>query len=190
MFENCLARFSVSSKIKNAKIFQSPEKFISYWNEFHQFSGEPKKIILSSGGFDPIHPGHIDYLQSATSKLPINIGFFYSLVVVNGDSFLREKKGKPFMNLQTRMNIVSSIKGVDFVVGLERPGDSTVNHALSVIKPAFFAKGGDRKDASTIPEWETCQKESIQILLNCGSEKVQSSSGFLQGNSDGKNNES
>lgn len=171
----------------NALIFKSPQEFVKYWDQKSGFVADARNIVLFSGGFDPIHPGHIDYIQHKSPGIPERCK---KVVVVNGDSFLKDKKGKPFMDVDTRSKIVSSIRGVDYVVIFENPGDSTVCGALETIKPLYFAKGGDRNCEEEIPEWKTCKNNGIEILLGCGPEKRQSSSGFLSGSPNGVKNES
>ena len=130
-------------------------------------------IVCTSGGFDPIHPGHIScFIDSKDlgDKL---------VVVVNGDSFLKAKKGRPFQDLDTRCRIVSAIRGVDYVVPFEIENDQSVCVALEQIQPHIFAKGGDRKDPSSIPEWEVCQRLGIQVVFGVGEDKQWSSSDFL-----------
>lgn len=131
-------------------------------------------IVATSGGFDPIHPGHISSIQDA-KKLGDTL-----VVIVNGDHFLRAKKGKPFQDLKTRSAIVSSVQGVDFVIPFEIENDSTVCVALEKIRPHIFAKGGDRIDATTIPEWGVCERHGIKIVSGVGADKEWSSSWFLK----------
>lgn len=132
-------------------------------------------IICASGGFDPIHPGHLSYLEEAKE-----IGGTL-VTIVNGDNFLKRKKGKPFMNLETRCYIVSCIKWVDIVVPFETEvADNTVKEALKILKPDFFAKGGDRTNAANIPEWNTCLENNIKVITNVGNDKLWSSSDFLK----------
>ena len=131
------------------------------------------KVVMTSGGYDPIHPGHISCIIES-KKYGDKV-----VVVVNGDNFLTAKKGKPFQNLETRSLIVSGIAGVDYVVPFEIKNDQTVNKALEAIKPDVFTKGGDRVDAESIPEWEVCKKYSIKIVTGVGEEKKWSSSWFL-----------
>ena len=132
------------------------------------------KLVMTSGGFDPIHPGHIScIIESATYGDTL-------VVVVNGDSFLREKKGRPFQNCETRCLIVSGLRGVDYVVPYDAPGDTTVIGALETIKPHVFTKGGDRVDATTIPEWELCSRLGIEVVTGVGLSKEWSSSWFLE----------
>jgi len=131
-------------------------------------------LVLTSGGYDPAHPGHISCL--AESK---KYGHFL-VVVVNGDWFLSHKKGAPFMPLKTRCEIVSAFPWVDYVVAFEIENDSTVNRALEAIKPDVFTKGGDRVDVNTIPEWETCERNGIRIVTGVGDSKIHSSSNILE----------
>jgi cytidyltransferase-like protein len=131
-------------------------------------------LIITSGGFDPIHPGHISCIVDSK-----NYGDKLA-VVVNGDWFLTHKKGAPFQDLKMRCEIVSAIKGVDYVVSFETEGDMTVCEALRVIKPNVFTKGGDRVGASTIPEWDTCVANGIEVVTGVGDSKVNSSSNILE----------
>jgi cytidyltransferase-like protein len=132
------------------------------------------KLVMTSGGFDPIHPGHIScIIESATYGDTL-------VVVVNGDSFLREKKGQPFQDCETRCLIVSGLRAVDFVVPYDAPGDSTVIGALEAIAPHVFTKGGDRVDATTIPEWAVCSRLGIEVVTGVGLSKEWSSSRFLE----------
>lgn len=163
------------------KIFESPEEFQKYVRTEINFQNcyEYEKIIMTSGGFDPIHPGHITYLQDAKRSR------FFHVVVVNGDNFLTNKKGKPFMDLDTRAKIVSAIVGVDAVVKFEIENDQTVIEALKIISPYSFYKGGDRKDKDSLPEWDICEKLGINVVFGVGEEKTQSSSNFINGNPHG-----
>ena len=129
--------------------------------------------VLISGGFDPIHPGHISYIQEA-SKLGNSL-----IVVVNGDSFLKLKKGKAFQTLDVRCEIVANIINVDYVVPYEAGKDMTVCGALEAIKPRIFANGGDRV-SDNIPEHSVCENLGIEMVFGVGQEKVHSSSEILK----------
>lgn len=131
------------------------------------------RIVVTSGGFDPIHPGHISLLQASAQYGKV-------VAVVNGDGFLRAKKGRPFQDLRTRCLIVSAIRGVDYVVPFEIEGDLTVNEALRRLRPDVFTKGGDRVNAETIPEWEICKELGIEVVTGVGADKQWSSSWFLE----------
>lgn len=143
------------------------------FEEFAKLRPKLGKIVVTSGGFDPIHPGHISCIIES-KKYGDTLA-----VIVNGDAFLTAKKGRPFQDLETRSLIVSGIAGVDYVIPFEIEGDSTVSKALEYIKPDVFTKGGDRVDEATIPEWETCQKYKIEVISGVGADKKWSSSWFL-----------
>jgi len=139
------------------------------------------KVACTSGGYDPIHPGHIScLLESNPYSKKLNGDHDFLVVIVNGDNFLKTKKGKPFMDLKTRCQIVSSISFVDVVIPFEIENDMTVCEALKVIKPDYFTKGGDRKDPTSIPEWSICQELGIEVVFNIGEPKFWSSSDFLK----------
>lgn len=131
------------------------------------------RIVATSGGFDPIHPGHISSLQASAEFGDVVVA------IVNGDAFLRAKKGKPFQDLETRCLIVSAVRGVDYVVPFEIDADPTVREALRRLRPDVFTKGGDRADARTIPEWDVCQELGIEVVTGVGADKRWSSSWFL-----------
>jgi cytidyltransferase-like protein len=131
------------------------------------------RLVVTSGGFDPIHPGHISLLQASAQYGQV-------IAVVNGDAFLRAKKGRAFQDLQTRCLIVSAIRRVDYVVPFEIEGDLTVCEALRRLRPNVFTKGGDRVDAESIPEWDVCKELGIEIITGVGAGKQWSSSWFLE----------
>ncbi len=143
-------------------------------SEFAKLRPKLGKIVATSGGYDPIHPGHISNIIESKKYGDTLV------VIVNGDHFLTAKKGRPFQNLETRSLIVSGIAGVDYVVPFEIKGDQTVNKALEVIQPRVFTKGGDRVDEKSLPEWETCHRHRIQIVFGVGEDKKWSSSWFLK----------
>ena len=131
-------------------------------------------IVCTSGGYDPIHPGHASCIIESKKHGDTLV------VIVNGDAFLSEKKGQPFQDLKTRCQIVSCIREVDYVIPFEIAGDSSVCEALRALEPNVFTKGGDRTDFSNIPEWQVCQDHNIQIVAQTGLQKLWSSSDFLR----------
>lgn len=131
-------------------------------------------IVCTSGGYDPVHPGHLTCIIESQDLADVLV------VVVNGDSFLRVKKGKAFQDLETRCRILACVRGVDYVVPYEAPGDMTVSGALEVIRPRYFTKGGDRISPDTIAEWETCRRLGIEVVPLVGLPKNWSSSDFLR----------
>ena len=126
-----------------------------------------KPIVAVSGGFDPIHKGHVQMIIEASKHGDV-------VVIVNSDDWLVRKKGYKFMSFDERSYICSKIKGVKFVTDVD-DSDGTVCEALQRIVPDFFANGGDRYDNNT-PEMELCNQLNIKMLWNVGGDKIQSSS--------------
>jgi cytidyltransferase-like protein len=137
----------------------------------------PKKIVMISGGFDPIHIGHIRYIQAA-KKLGDTL-----VVVINNDNWLRLKKGSEFMNEKERAEIISALKCVDKVVisgHKKNTRDMSVCEEIKKIKPHIFANGGDRF-ANNIPEFKLCNDLGITMKFNVGKGgKIRSSSELLK----------
>ena len=136
-----------------------------------------KKVVMISGGFDPIHIGHVRYMQEA-KKLGD-----YLVVVINNDNWLREKKGKEFMPEVERKEIIEAIYGVDRVVismHSKNTKDMSVCEEIKKVKPHIFANGGDRF-ADNIPEFKLCNELGIQMVFNVGrGGKIRSSSDLLK----------
>ncbi len=131
-----------------------------------------KKLVMVSGGFDPIHVGHLRMFQEA-KKLGDEL-----LVVLNCDAWLERKKGKNFMCSDDRSEIIKGFSCVDKVYVLESER-SDVGEALELFKPAIFANGGDRKNKNDIPEFGVCEKNGIKMVFNVGGGKIRSSSELL-----------
>lgn len=148
-------------------------RIISF-EEFDAIRDQLGRIVCTSGGFDPIHPGHASCLVESKQYGDTLV------VVVNGDGFLKRKKGKPFMDLETRCHLVSCIREVDYVIPFEIENDQTVIEALRRIRPHVFTKGGDRVDFTNIPEWNICQQLGIELVSQVGRPKLWSSSDFLK----------
>jgi len=126
-----------------------------------------KKVVAVSGYFDPIHVGHLDYLEMS-KKLGDKL-----VVIVNNNNQCVLKKGKPFMDEDDRVRIVKSLSIVDEVF-LSIDTDKTVCKSLEAIKPDVFANGGDRA-TSEVPESIICDKYSIEMIDGLG-DKIRSSS--------------
>jgi len=134
-----------------------------------------EKLIVTSGGFDPMHVGHLRCIL-ASVELAVKLGKKHRVaVIVNGDGFLMRKKGYAFMPLAERMEIIAGVAGVDYVVPWD-DGSQTVVGAISVLKPVIFTKGGDRDSATNVPEFEVCEGLGGKVLFGVGGGKIQSSS--------------
>ena len=125
------------------------------------------KVVAISGYFDPIHVGHLEYINMA-KKLGDKL-----VDIVNNNYQCELKKGKFFMDEKDRLTIISNLKNVDEVF-LSIDEDKTVCASLEKIKPDIFANGGDRKNYE-IPESVICKKYDIKIIDGLG-EKIRSSS--------------
>ena len=125
-----------------------------------------KKIAIS-GYFDPIHVGHVEYINNA-KKLGD-----WLIVIVNNNKQCALKKGKHFMDENDRVLIVKNIKAVDEVF-LSIDDDKTVSKSLKTVNPDVFANGGDRKNFE-IPESKVCKENNIEIIDGLG-DKIRSSS--------------
>ena len=141
---------------------------------------EPKKpvVVVVSGGFDPIHIGHVRMFERAKAlgdKL---------IVVLNNDNWLTAKKQHIFMSDVERKEVIEGLRAVDEVVLTKHgvnPKDMSVCIELAEIKPDIFANGGDRKpDGNPVPEVELCNNLGIALVYNIGDGgKIQSSSWLL-----------
>jgi D-beta-D-heptose 7-phosphate kinase/D-beta-D-heptose 1-phosphate adenosyltransferase len=130
-------------------------------------------VVAVSGGFDPVHIGHVRLFQAAR-KLGDKL-----VVILNNDNWLEKKKSRIFMRQDERKGIIEAVKGVDEVVLTghgPNPEDVSVSKELMEIKPDIFANGGDRK-IENIPEVATCEAIGCEMVFNVGrGGKVQSSS--------------
>jgi cytidyltransferase-like protein len=128
-----------------------------------------RRVMCVSGYFDPVHIGHLEYMER-TKKLGD-----YLIVIVNNDHQANLKKGKSFMPEDERVEIIKSIKYVDEVI-LSIDHDRTVCKTLDSIDPPpyAFCNGGDQTN-DKIPEAEICLKKRIILIDGLGN-KIQSSS--------------
>ncbi len=137
-----------------------------------------KKIIVAvSGGFDPLHVGHVRLFRGAKK-------FGDELVIIlNNDNWLKKKKGFVFMPQNQRKEIIESLEWVDKVVLTEHSSsseDMSVNAELERLKPDIFANGGDRVK-NNVPEVAVCKKINCKMIFNIGKGgKIESSSWLLE----------
>ena len=166
-------------------IYHNFENFIE-WKESQNCLNFKPEVYMTSGGFDPMHIGHLRCIQETVAfsrdiekYTPPN--FPIVCILVNDDEFLIKKKGYAFMPLHERMEIVQAIAPSAHIVPWMQIGeDSTVVEAIRKVKPNYFMKGGDRFDASTIPEWYICQELNCSIITGVGGKKIQSSSDLVK----------
>lgn len=136
-------------------------------------------LVVTSGGFDPMHVGHLRCLVES-HELSRRIGVKVKLaVIVNSDGFLLRKKGYAFMPESERMEIISYVCGVDYVVPWD-DGGQTVTGALEILQPMIFTKGGDRDTADNVPEFDLCEKIGAKVMFGIGGKKIQSSSDLVK----------
>jgi|TARA_X000001382_G_scaffold62217_2_gene42861 cytidyltransferase-like protein len=129
-----------------------------------------RKTVMVSGGFDPVHIGHIRMILEASEHGDV-------IVVANSDDWLYRKKGFVFMEFEQRAEILASIKGVIKVSGVN-DSDTTVCEAIRRLKPDIFANGGDRKKHNT-PEQTVCEELGVEMLWGVGGERKANSSSSL-----------
>ena len=134
-----------------------------------------KRVVLVTGGFDPLHSGHIAYFKAA-KKLGDKL-----VVGVNSDEWLTRKKGRPFMPFEERCAIIKELACVDRVIGFN-DSDDTANHAIFQLQSTsgastkiIFANGGDRTK-SNIPEM---QYTNVEFVFGVGGEDKKNSSSWI-----------
>jgi cytidyltransferase-like protein len=138
-----------------------------------------KTVVIVSGGFDPIHAGHIYLLNNAKA-----LGNFL-MVGVNSDQWLARKKGKPFMDIQERKLILANLKSVDGVVEFNDDDGSACDLIKQVIRwrppmteKIIFANGGDRTKEN-IPEMGVDYGFPVEFVFGIGGDNKTNSSSWL-----------
>ena len=133
------------------------------------------KIVVVSGGFDPLHSGHIAYFKSAR-KLGDKL-----VVAVNSDDWLTRKKGRPFMPFHERCNIIQELSCVDQVIGFNDEDDTACNAIFQMLSTkrrsdtVIFANGGDRT-SDNIPEMIY---DEVEFAFGVGGEDKKNSSSWI-----------
>ena len=134
------------------------------------------RIVLITGGFDPLHSGHIAYFKAAKKLGDILI------VGINSDAWLTRKKGAPFMPYMERSAIVRNIIGVDYVIDFN-DDDGSAKHAIQMVRASYpqdtiiFANGGDRTDQN-IPEMDIVDN-NLEFAFGVGGEDKKNSSSWI-----------
>ena len=136
-------------------------------------------IVLVTGGFDPLHSGHISYFKSAKAIAPLSP----LAVGLNSDNWLRRKKGKPFMPIHERIAIVRELRMVDVVIEFDDSNGTSkcaIEQLLEIYDKVIFANGGDRHNEN-VPEYEIF-KDNDNVIFRWavgGLNKLNSSSWIL-----------
>ena len=137
------------------------------------------KVVLVTGGFDPLHSGHIAYFKSARE-----LGD-HLVVGVNSDEWLTRKKGRPFMPFEERTAIIKELACVDEVIGFNDDNDNACNAIGQVLATkgsswsVVFANGGDRHMGTT-PEYDTYNNcKDVAFAFGIGGENKANSSSWI-----------
>ena len=135
-----------------------------------------RELVLVSGGFDPIHSGHICLIQEASKYGEI-------VVLLNSDEWLRKKKGKEFMPFKERAVIMKSLKNVIDVISFDDSDKTCINGLKNAINKypnckIKFANGGDRNNQTT-PEKKFCDENNITTLWGVGGKSKSNSSSWI-----------
>ena len=134
--------------------------------------------VIVSGGFDPIHIGHLNLINEASKLGKV-------IVIVNSDEFLLKKKGFYLIPSNERVEIIKNLKNVASVF-LSIDKDASVSESIKTLAAdksfniKFFANGGDRKNDSDIPEKKICEENDIKLIFDVGGGKTQSSSSLFK----------
>ena len=133
-------------------------------------------IVLVSGGFDPLHSGHVKLIEHASKYGGV-------VVLLNSDEWLKKKKGREFLNFKERKTIMLALKNVIDVLDFD-DSDTTSTQGIKKAIEKYphhnlkFANGGDRNDKST-PETEFCMENKIETLWEIGGNYKKNSSSWI-----------
>lgn len=137
-----------------------------------------KTVVLVTGGFDPLHPGHIEYFKAAKELGDeLHVG-------LNSDEWLARKKGRPFMKFQDRASIIEALSIVDRVIAFDDSDDSACGAIYKTMAThgtikIIFANGGDRTNTTT-PEYKTYGNQpGVEFVFGVGGDNKMNSSSWI-----------
>lgn len=130
-----------------------------------------KTIVVASGYFNPLHIGHVEYLEKSKQLGDLLV------VIVNNDRQTMLKKGKVLISASDRIKVIRALRCVDMVIE-SVDEDRSVCRTLEAIHPDIFTNGGDQTN-ERIPESEVCNRLGIQMVDGLGA-KVESSSDIVR----------
>lgn len=134
-------------------------------------------IVIVTGGFDPLHSGHIEYINNAAKLGRVVVG-------LNSDEWLKRKKGRSFMSFDERFSVISNLKNVMLVMEFD-DSDNSACDVIEKVKQIFsknniiFANGGDRNSVN-IPEMERYQGDNrVSFVFGVGGDDKKNSSSWI-----------
>jgi len=137
-----------------------------------------KTVVIVTGGFDPLHPGHIEYFKAAKQLGDeLHVG-------LNSDEWLTRKKGRPFMKFKDRASIIEELSVVDKVISFDDSDDSACGAIYKTMAThgdikIIFANGGDRTNTTT-PEYKTYgDTPKVEFAFGVGGENKANSSSWI-----------
>jgi D-beta-D-heptose 7-phosphate kinase/D-beta-D-heptose 1-phosphate adenosyltransferase len=130
-----------------------------------------RKTVVVSGGFAPLHSGHVRYINHAAAYGQV-------IVVLNSDQWLQKHKGFVFQTFFERMEVVFSINRVASVVAAE-DDDGTICSNLEKLQPDIYCVGATHEDAASTAEVELCEKLGIKVIFGVGGPRVQSTMALI-----------
>lgn len=139
-----------------------------------------KTYYIVSGGFDPLHEGHIEMIKAAAEASDGVI------LLLNSDEWLTRKKGKNFMNFKTRAAVCSYLKNVIDVIAFD-DSDNSASDGIRKAREKYpeamlvFANGGDRTK-NNIPETDVCRELDVALCFGVGGENKANSSSWILSN--------
>ena len=134
------------------------------------------KVVLVTGGFDPLHSGHIAYINAAKKLGDLLV------IGLNSDEWLTRKKGQPFMPFDERLAVIGTNQNIDYIINFDDTDDSACS-AIQAVREKFpnativFANGGDRTK-NNIPEMDIMD-DNVEFVFGVGGETKKNSSSWI-----------